>query len=237
MTLKNKENLMKKFAVLLSALAIATILLFGSNANITPVQAQTTCVDAAGGPIPCPPTEEPSTGGGGSEEEENEDNSGGGAQPGGGNPNPPSVVTATPSATPSPEPTNTPLPLSDKPTEDPTKNAPVFEVTPTPTGEPVIASNDQPTDPSPAPGIPWGPVGIVGVVILLMIMLLPAVQKFKNKPDAPQPAGYDAFLKIDGVPGESKGKMPSNKNPELVKNKDDDPDKAAYIRFTGIDGE
>lgn len=205
---------MKKINTLLLALVIATVLVFGPSANTPVVYAQATCLDAAGAPIPCPPTEEPSTGGGGSD-----DNSGGGSQPGGGNPNPPSVVTATPSATPTPQPTNTPLPVKDKPTENPTKNAP-SEVTPTPTSEPVIASNDPSADPNPEPGIPWGPIGLVGIVIVLAVMLLPAIQKFKNKPDTSQ-AAVDFFLTIDGVPGESKDKMPNNKNPELVKNKDD----------------
>lgn len=98
---------MKKFAVLLSALAIATMLLFGPNANISPVHAQTTCTDATGATIPCPPTEEPSTGGGGSEEEENEDNSNNG-----GSQNPSSSVN-----TPVPTSTSTPMPLV-APTED-----------------------------------------------------------------------------------------------------------------------
>lgn len=78
---------MKKVSVLLFALAIATVLLFGPNSNIPPVHAQTTCTDAAGAPIPCPPTEEPSTGGGGGGGEEGNDSSGGG---------PPSRPTATP---------------------------------------------------------------------------------------------------------------------------------------------
>lgn len=98
---------MKKINTLLLALAIVAVLLFGSSANIPAAHAQATCLDAAGAPIPCPPTEEPSTGGGGSDN----DNSGGGSQPSGGNSNPATVATVTP------EPTNTPLPLA-APTDD-----------------------------------------------------------------------------------------------------------------------
>lgn len=94
---------MNKFAVLLSALAIATIILFGSNANITSVHAQTTCTDATGATIPCPSTEESSTGGGG-EGEDNANN--------GGSQNPSSSVN-----TPVPTSTVTPMPLA-APTED-----------------------------------------------------------------------------------------------------------------------
>jgi len=203
---------------------------------------------------------------------------------GGSNPNPPSVVTATPSPTLTPVPTSTPLPISDKPTENPTKNAP-SEVTPTPTTEPVITSsgNDGATegendwedvctfdlclgltvacywdggtpeivedgsgntgvrctipdaDDGAATPFPWGPVGITGLFVVLMVMLLPAIQKLKNKPDTSQTTA-DYLLTLDGIPGESKDKMPNNKNPELVKNKDNEP-KAPFIHFGDIDGE
>lgn len=93
---------MKNFAILLSALAIATILLFGSNAKLTSVHAQTTCTDATGATIPCPPTEEPSTGGG---ESEDNSNNGGGQNPSS------SVNTTVPTST------VTPMPLA-APTED-----------------------------------------------------------------------------------------------------------------------
>ena len=78
------------------------------------VQAQSTCVDAAGAPIPCPPstnpTEDPTTGGGSddNDSEDDSDNNAGGGQSGGGNVTPP---TATP------VPTSTPLPLA-APTEE-----------------------------------------------------------------------------------------------------------------------
>ncbi len=84
---------MKKINTLLLALAIVAVLLFGSSANIPAAHAQATCLDAAGAPIPCPPTEAPTeTPTDGSDN----DNSGGGSQPGGGNSNPATVATATP---------------------------------------------------------------------------------------------------------------------------------------------
>lgn len=235
---------MKSRILTIVLLLVLTASLFGPLGGVTVAQAQTTCTDATGATIPCPPS------GGDSSSDDTDDSggNGGGSQPGGGNPNPPSVITATPSPTPSPEPTSTPLPIQAKPTQDPTQNAPVFEVTPTPTAEPVITSagNDGSTDgdndwedvctfdlclgltaacywdggtpeivedgsgntgvhcniPDDDDGavapFPWGPVGIVGVVILLMIMLLPAVQKFKNKPDTPQGRSWDTFGDIKG---------------------------------------
>lgn len=136
---------MKSRLLTIVLLLVLTASLFGPLGGVTVAQAQTTCTDpATGATIPCPP----SGGDNGSDDTDDSDGNGGGSQPGGGNPNPPSVITATPSPTPSPEPTSTPLPIQAKPTQDPTQNAPVFEVTPTPTAEPVITSagNDGSTD-------------------------------------------------------------------------------------------
>jgi len=232
-----KELFMKRQTLVVILNLALTFSLFGS---VSIAHAQTTCTDATGATSPCPPS------GGDSGSNEEDDN--GSNQPGGGNPNPPTDITATPSPTPSPEPTSTPLPLQAQPTLDPTKNAPVFEVTPTPTAEPVITSsgNDGATegendwedvctfdlclgltaacywdggtpeivedgsgntgvhctipddDDGAAAPFPWGPVGIVGIVVLLMVMLLPAVQKFKNKPDTPQGRSWDTFGDIKG---------------------------------------
>ena len=123
---------------LLLALLFSIATPASTHANVL-AQDPNKCYDATGTEIPCPPTEEPSTGGG------SDDNSGGGSQPGGGNPNPPSVITATPSVTPTPQPTNTPLPVSDKPTENPTKNAPSNDPTPTPMGIANPSSDDSTT--------------------------------------------------------------------------------------------
>lgn len=112
---------MKSRLLTIVLLLVLTASLFGPLGGVTVAQAQTTCTDATGATVPCPPT-------GGDSSSDDTDDSGGN---GGGSPNPPSVVTDTPSATPTPLPTHTPLPVSDKPTENPTSNAPV-DVSPTP---------------------------------------------------------------------------------------------------------
>ncbi len=267
-------------------LLIAIFVLAFSLAQAQAARAQEECRDSTGAVIPCPPTEEPSTGGG------SDDNSGGGSQPGGGNPNPPTDITATPSPTPSPEPTNTPLPIKDKPTQDPTKNAPVFEVTPTPTAEPVItsSSNDGATegendwedictfdlclgliaacywdggtpqivedgsgntgvhctipdgDDGAAAPFPWGPVIITGSFVVLMVMLLPAVQKIREAAARSSYGGQTkehvllnkeegggteaAYLKLGDIKGESTDKKPAPKDPigkeDIIKREDKD---------------
>lgn len=231
------------------------------------------CRDASGAVIPCPPTEEPSTGGGGS------------------NPNPPSVVTATPSPTLTPVPTSTPLPISDKPTENPTKNAP-SEVTPTPTTEPVITSSGNDgamegendwedvcafdlclgltvacywdggtpeivedgsgntgvrcTIPDAEDGaatpLPWGPLIITGLFVVLMVMLLPAVQKIRESAARSSYGGQTkehtllnkeeeggteaAYLKLGDIKGESTDKKPAPEDSigkeDIIKREDKD---------------
>ncbi len=90
---------MKNFIWISTILLILIVSFLIPTPMVHIVHAQTTCLDAAGNPIPCPPTDVPAS-------SDNEDNNG--AQPNNGDQNPSTSATVTTS----PEPTATPLPIA-----------------------------------------------------------------------------------------------------------------------------